>query len=563
MKKLIKTILVILILLISGIYISKNYIVKKILEVKLTELNKGKVDIKKVKFSPFEKNITLYGIDFTSRKNTLKNFVSIDKFEADYDLYYDDKRILISRALFSGLNFMTDRNLDGNTGTIVREENIIPKKEVAQEVNKDNAIKNLEELASAKTDINKILLNELMQQKYEKTRKEFEAREEYWNKKIKQLEKSKDYKIVKSMYFKIKKEKNPLKLLKKRKDIERASRAFKNLSSQVKLYKKYMVKDFEKIMRDDDINSNLETATNRIIGDGEVFIKDLDLVTNYYLNEICKESIDEFMIRYRSLMKEVEIRRDEDMKIDKKWEFFAEEVTLETDLYNLELSGKINNISSRLSKNLEDIPFVLKAVSEKSNGEIKGSVNIKELESNINILISKFDFSDLEDLTILHEYVLSGNASLDKNIKFTKDSIVLSGNVKAKDIKLASSRISEDLNIKNLFLKDMIIPLLNDIKIANIEYSYDSNIAKLQIKSNVSKEILDILNSDKSMVREKIRKDILNESEESIRNYKMLLDSDNDKIINSLNNKLEKELNYVEKIQSILEKYDIADKILK
>ena len=76
MKKRLIIGILIIIVLVFGVYLSKNFIVKKILEVKLTEINKGKVDIDEVEFSPFTKNIVLKGIDFTSRKNTLKNFVS-------------------------------------------------------------------------------------------------------------------------------------------------------------------------------------------------------------------------------------------------------------------------------------------------------------------------------------------------------------------------------------------------------------------------------------------------------------------------------------------------------
>lgn len=58
---------------VAGVYAAKNMIVKHILEVKLTELNKGKVDIGKVEFSPFNKRIIVKNIDFTSQRNGMKN----------------------------------------------------------------------------------------------------------------------------------------------------------------------------------------------------------------------------------------------------------------------------------------------------------------------------------------------------------------------------------------------------------------------------------------------------------------------------------------------------------
>jgi hypothetical protein len=188
MKKRLIIGILIIIVLVFGVYLSKNFIVKKILEVKLTEINKGKVDIDEVEFSPFTKNIVLKGIDFTSRKNTLKNFVSIDKFEADYDIYFKDKKILISRAEFSGLSFMTNRTKDGNIGNLIREEDKTQVITDDLDLKKDSVVEDLEELISARANVNKALIKDIIQEKYENTEGMLKERKLYWEKKIRALE---------------------------------------------------------------------------------------------------------------------------------------------------------------------------------------------------------------------------------------------------------------------------------------------------------------------------------------------------------------------------------------
>ena len=492
-KKLMIAVLVIL-GLIAGVFLARNFIVRKVLEVKLTEINKGKVDISEVDFSPFSKNIIIRGIDFTSRKNTLKNFVSIDKFEADYDIYFKDKKILISKAEFSGINFMTDRTTDGSIGDMVRDDETAPVEVPNLDAAKNSAVEDLEELISARANVNKGLIKDLIQAKYEDTEGILNERKHYWEKRIKSLENTPDYKVIKDTYEKISKEKNSLQILRMEKAVRNAAHSFKNLSKELVVNRETMKDEFQQIILNEDMDRSLESAVNEIVDRGQLIVLDLDSLVNFYLNDIYKESIDEFVERYRTLMKELELRRDEDMAQEDTWEFFAEEIVLKTELYGVVVEGQINNISSRLSKNLNDIDFSLKADSDKSHGEVDGVINLKRLEGDISIDISKFDFSDLEDLEILHKYVISGQAGLKKKITLTRDNIYLKGDVYIHKMKLNGNEISQKLRIKNPFLKDMIIPLLSEVKVGNVKYKYSSASGKLELQSNLSQEIMKALN---------------------------------------------------------------------
>ncbi|WP_410207977.1 hypothetical protein [Fusobacterium sp.] len=555
-KKLIIVILVVL-GLAGGVYLAKDFIVRKILEAKLTELNKGKVDIDEVEFSPFSKNIVLKGIDVTSRKNTLKNFVSIDKFEADYDIYFKDKKILISKAEFSGLSFMTDRSKDGNIGVLIREDSEPQVTVDDLENKKDEIIGDLEELISARANVNKTVIKDLVQAKYEDTEGILKERKKYWEKRIKSLENTPDYKVLKDAYEKISKEKNPLKVLRMEKLIKNAAHAFKNLSQEVMENKKDMQEDFRRIILSENMDQSLENAVNEVVNRGQLIVLDLDSLVNYYLNEIYKESIDEFVERYRNLMKELELRRNDDMKEIYKWEFFAEEIDLKTDIYGIVVEGQINNISSRLSKNLDNILFILKADSDKSHGEVNGVINIRRIEGDINIDISKFDFSDLKDLETLHKYVISGQAGLRKTIVLTRDNIYLNGNVYIHKMKLNGNEISKKLKIKNPFLKDMIVPLLSEVKVGNVKYKYSSTTGRMELQSNLSQEIMKALNSEKGYMRDKITQDMLREGKENLEKYRNLITNDNQKALEELEGQFDEQSKYLDKIQDTLNKFNI------
>lgn len=543
--------------LIAGVFLARNFIVRKVLEVKLTEINKGKVDISEVDFSPFSKNIIIRGIDFTSRKNTLKNFVSIDKFEADYDIYFKDKKILISKAEFSGINFMTDRTTDGSIGDMVRDDETAPVEVPNLDAAKNSAVEDLEELISARANVNKGLIKDLIQAKYEDTEGILNERKHYWEKRIKSLENTPDYKVIKDTYEKISKEKNPLQILRMEKAVRNAAHSFKNLSKELVVNRETMKDEFQQIILNEDMDRSLESAVNEIVDRGQLIVLDLDSLVNFYLNDIYKESIDEFVERYRTLMKELELRRDEDMAQEDTWEFFAEEIVLKTELYGVVVEGQINNISSRLSKNLNDIDFSLKADSDKSHGEVDGVINLKRLEGDISIDISKFDFSDLEDLEILHKYVISGQAGLKKKITLTRDNIYLKGDVYIHKMKLNGNEISQKLRIKNPFLKDMIIPLLSEVKVGNVKYKYSSASGKLELQSNLSQEIMKALNSEKGYMRDKITQDMLREGRQNLEQYRKALTTDNKKALEQLEGQFDEQSKYLDKIQDVLDKFNI------
>lgn len=558
MKKKIGIAVGILVVLLGGVYFSKDYIIKKVLENKLTEINKGKVDIGSVDFSPFSKKIVIEDIDITSRKDGMKNFISIGKFETDYDIYFKDKKVLVSRADFSDVKFMTPRDSDGSTGYVVEEKNDVVIDKTGVEEKKNDGVQDLEELIRARAMVNKMTLQNMLQLQYEEIEGKLKEKREYWNGKIEELEKTPEYMILKQNYEKISQEKNPLKIIRMEKEIKNMVAAFKTLSKEFLSDRKAMKEDFKSVLSVNDMDKKLETTVNELVGRGEFVINDLDSIINYYLNEIYGEKIKDMVVKYRNVMREVELRKDEDAKLQDKWEVFAEEITVNSKIYGIELKGGIKNISSRLSRNKTNIGIYLTADSDISHGEAYGYIDLNKIQGKINVKIPNFNFKDLEDMEVLHKYVEEGEASLDKEVLLSRDNIDITGDVEIQDMSLNSDEITGKLNIDSPLLKAMINPLLKDLRSGNVKYSYNSLDEKLVVESDLSQKIMNILNDKDGSVKKKIVEDMIKEGKEEIKNYRDTLDKDNQNSLEELEEKLNEKSKYLDKVQEILDKFNIG-----
>lgn len=558
MKKKIGIVVGILVVLLGGVYFSKDYMIKKVLENKLTEINKGKVDIGSVDFSPFSKKIVIEDIDITSRKDGMKNFISIGKFETDYDIYFKDKKVLVSRADFSDVKFMTPRDSDGSTGYVVEEKNDVVIDKTGVEEKKNDGVQDLEELIRARAMVNKMTLQNMLQLQYEEIEGKLKEKREYWNGKIEELEKTPEYMILKENYEKISQEKNPLKIIRMEKEIKNMVAAFKTLSKEFLSDRKAMKEDFKSVLSVNDMDKKLETTVNELVGRGEFVINDLDSIINYYLNEIYGEKIKDMVVKYRNVMREVELRRDEDAKLQDKWEVFAEEIAVNSKIYGIELKGGIKNISSRLSRNKTNIGIYLTADSDISHGEAYGYIDLNKIQGKINVKIPNFNFKDLEDMEALHKYVEGGEASLDKEVLLSRDNIDITGDVEIQDMSLNSDEITGKLNIDSPLLKAMINPLLKDLRSGNVKYSYNSLDEKLVVESDLSQEIMNILNDKDGSVKKKIVEDMIKEGKEEIKNYRDTLDKDNQNSLEELEEKLNEKSKYLDKVQEILDKFNIG-----
>lgn len=557
MKKKIGIIFGVIFIILSGVYLSRNYIIKMVLENKLTEINKGQVDIGKVDFSPFSKKIVINNIDITSRKDGMKNFVSIGKFETDYDIYFKEKKILVSKADFENVQFMTPREENGSTGFVVEEENKVIVKPSSTEEDKDDNVQDLEELIKARALVNKMTLENILKSQYEIAENNLKEKKEYWEKRINRLEKKPEYIILKQNYEKISQEKNPLKIIRMEKEIKNMITSFKTLSKEFLKDKENMKSDFNSIVSVNNMNINLEDTVNELVGRGEFVITDLDSIINYYLNEIYGEKIKDMVVKYRNIMREIELRREEDKKAQDKWEIFAEEIDITSNIYGIELNGQIKNISSRLSRNKTNIDLYLSADSQFSHGEAYGYINLSKIQGKFDIKISNFNFKDLEDMDVLYNYVTNGEAALVKEVLLSRDNIDIQGNVEVQKMTLNEKEITNKLNIKEPLLRTMISPLLKELRSGNINYGYNSLDEKLVIKSDLSERIMEVLNDRNGSVKKKIIENMVDEGKAQIQNYKATLDENNEDTLKELQNNLDEKSKYLNKVQEIIDKFNI------
>ena len=512
-----------LIILVGGVYFSKDIIVKYILEEKLTEINKGKVDIGSVDFSPFNKRIVVKDIDFTSQRNGMKNFITIGEFNADYDVYIPDKKVLISEAHIIKFDFLTDRKTDGsidgnfNKKPLDAYQIIIP---ANTEEKKDQIVKNIENSYLDQIRINDLSLNNILKSEYDRSNSLLDEKKNYWETRIKEIEDGAEFKEIRRNLKKVSSLKNPLDIFKMDREVKGILQSAKTLNEELSIEKEQLKLDLQDMKNSPELQFSVDKGIENFVTNGEIVIKDLDTLVNIYLNQVYEKKMYELVVKYREVVKELELRKEEDKKEINKWELYIEELDITSDTYGFMLNGEVHNISSRLSRNTENISFMLTGDKNQSHGKMDGYVNIDVPEGYINIDIQKVDLDELKEF---NDYINGGTAAMAQKTILSKEDIIISGNLNINNMNLNGRSIVDTMNLKMPLLKEMIISLLSEVKNGKISYGYDSQTRKVYVKSNLSKEITKILNSNNGYWKKKISEDLKKASESEILKYEKLL----------------------------------------
>lgn len=537
-----------IIILVGGVYLAKDLIVKHILEEKLTELNKGKVDIGSVDFLPFSKRIVVRNIDFTSQRNGMKNFITIGKFNADYDVYIPDKKVLISEAHIINFDFLTDRNNDGsidgnfNKKLLDNYQLIIP---ADTEESKNKIVKNIEDSYLDQIRINDLSLNNILKAEYERNNALLDEKKNYWETRIREIENGEEFKNIRKNLKKVSNLRNPLDIFKMDREVKNILESAKVLNEKLAQEKEQLKLDLEDMKNSPELKFSVDQGIENFVKNGEIIIKDLDSLVNIYLNQVYEKKIYELIVKYREVTKELELRKNEDKKEVNKWELYIEELDITSDTYGFMLNGEVHNISSRLSRNTENISFMLTGDKNESHGKMDGYVNIDVPEGYINIDISKVDLDELKEF---NDYVNGGVAMMSQKTVLSREDIIISGKLDISSMNLNGKNIVETMNLKMPLLRDMIIPLLAEVKNGRISYGYDSQSRKVYVKSNLSKEITSILNSNNGFFKKKIAEDLKKASEEEVLRYETLLKSKEEEIKKISEESLNIQIGELEKI---------------
>lgn len=537
-----------IIILVGGVYLAKDLIVKHILEEKLTELNKGKVDIGSVDFLPFSKRIVVRNIDFTSQRNGMKNFITIGEFNADYDVYIPDKKVLISEAHIINFDFLTDRNNDGsidgnfNKKLLDNYQLIIP---ADTEESKNKIVKNIEDSYLDQIRINDLSLNNILKAEYERNNTLLDEKKNYWETRIREIENGEEFKNIRKNLKKVSNLRNPLDIFKMDREVKNILESAKVLNEKLAQEKEQLKLDLEDMKNSPELKFSVDQGIENFVKNGEIIIKDLDSLVNIYLNQVYEKKIYELIVKYREVTKELELRKNEDKKEVNKWELYIEELDITSDTYGFMLNGEVHNISSRLSRNTENISFMLTGDKNESHGKMDGYVNIDVPEGYINIDISKVDLDELKEF---NDYVNGGVAMMSQKTVLSREDIIISGKLDISSMSLNGKNIVETMNLKMPLLRDMIIPLLAEVKNGKISYGYDSQSRKVYVKSNLSKEITNILNSNNGFFKKKIAEDLKKASKEEVLKYETLLKSKEEEIKKISEESLNIQIGELEKI---------------
>ena len=536
------------VILIGGAYLSKDLIVKYILEEKLTELNKGKVDIGSVDFSPFSKRIVVKDIDFTSQRDGMKNFVTIGEFNADYDVYISDKKVLISEAHIIKFDFLTDRKTDGsidgnfNKKPLDAYQVVIP---ADTEESKNKIVKNIENSYLDQIRINDLSLNNILKSEYEKNNSLLDEKKNYWETRIKEIENGVEFKEIRKNLKKVSNLKNPLDIFKMDREVKEILQSAKALNEKLSVEKEQMKLDLQDMKNSPEMKFSVDNGIEKFVKNGEIVIKDLDTLINIYLNQVYEKKMYELVMKYREVVKELELRKEEDKKAVNKWELYIEELDITSETYGFMLNGEVHNISSRISRNTENISFMLTGDKNQSHGKMDGYVNLDVPEGYINIDIQKVDLDELKEF---NDYINGGTAAMVQKTILSREDIIISGNLNINNMNLNGRSIVDTMNLKMPLLKEMIIPLLSEVKNGKISYGYDSQTRRVYVKSNLSKEITRILNSNNGYWKKKIAEDLKKASESEILKYEELLRNKEEEIRKISEENLNIQIGELEKI---------------
>lgn len=538
-----------LIILIGGVYFSKNIIVKHILEEKLTEINKGKVDIGSVDFSPFTKRIVVKDIDFTSQRNGMKNFITIGEFNADYDVYIPDKKVLISEAHIIKFDFLTDRKTDGsidgnfNKKPLDAYQVVIPND---TEESKNQIVKNIEDSYLDQIRINDLSLNYILKSEYDRNNSLLEEKKNYWETRIKEIETGSEFKEIRKNLKKVSNLKNPLDIFKMDREVKEIIESAKALNEKLSLEKEQLELDLQDMKNSPELKFSVDNGIEKFVKNGEIVIKDLDTLVNIYLNQVYEKKMYELVMKYREVVKELDLRKEEDKKAVNKWELYIEELDITSETYGFMLNGEVHNISSRISRNEENISFMLTGDKNESHGKMDGYINLDVPEGYINIDIQKVDLDELKEF---NDYINGGTAAMAQKTILSREDIIISGNLNINNMNLNGKSIVDTMNLKMPLLKEMIIPLLSEVKNGKISYGYDSQTRRVYVKSNLSKEITRILNSNNGYWKKKIAEDLKKASESEVLKYEELLRSKEEEIRKISEENLNIQIGELEKIE--------------
>lgn len=286
-------------------------------------------------------------------------------------------------------------------------------------------------------------------------------------------------------------------------EISNIGKSTKKLGKNLKLDN--LSKTEEDIRKNLTLEESLDRVVRNFLDRNKLVLFDLDSYINIYLNLVYEQKIYSLSLKYRDILDEIRLRKEEDSKLSDGdiWELFFNSISVTSNVYGISFNGEVKNFSTRLSKNKGNTEF--KLFGEKGNtiGEFKGFINFNtELtESTLNI-----PEADLKDLG--NNLLKGGEGVLFQSLSTNGYHLSINGSIHLKNMKLDIDKVIESMKIEDEVIKEIIAPLLRQLNTGEIYYSYDTDTRILTIKTNVVEVFDDILNGENSSLKTKIRERI-------------------------------------------------------
>ena len=474
MKKFIGILLLFIVIVVTVLYFARDFLLKEYLERKMSKANNAPVTIGSVDLDYFEGYVTLKDIKVMSNLHKDEIFISIDELKSYYEIDFRKKVITFDDTEIDGIAFFKDANYENSDReAVVTFENKVT--EAEEKTKRDKVLMELKTLYLNKIEENHLNLDEIL------------SRDLVNKDNISELEKIKQ--SIKNI--KESNEKN-LNISDVVGEISNIGKSTKKLGKNLKLDN--LSKTEEDIRKNLTLEESLDRVVRNFLDRNKLVLFDLDSYINIYLNLVYEQKIYSLSLKYRDILDEIRLRKEEDSKLSDGdiWELFFNSISVTSNVYGISFNGEVKNFSTRLSKN-------------KGNtiGEFKGFINFNtELtESTLNI-----PEADLKDLG--NNLLKGGEGVLFQSLSTNGYHLSINGSIHLKNMKLDIDKVIESMKIEDEVIKEIIAPLLRQLNTGEIYYSYDTDTRILTIKTNVVEVFDDILNGENSSLKTKIRERI-------------------------------------------------------
>ncbi|PID67258.1 MAG: hypothetical protein CR959_01150 [Fusobacteriales bacterium] len=505
--------------LVMGIilYVGKNFIVREILVRKLSEINRAPVSIESVDLSLRENYITLKGIKINSNLDKEKVFIKMDELKSFYKIDNNKHKILFDDTEIAGF-LLFDKKMDEILEKFNSDENKLTEKEENIENNKSQKqIKLFEkEFSSSEQKYKKQQIVEALKNIYMGKvglgNDEIDARLRKKYVKFKELENNLEKispKAIDGLKESIDKIKDSKKdnvfsaIFSELKSIEKNAKKIFEEAEELGLKEK--IKEF---IKDEEFKKTLDSIVKEFLDKNDFLIVDLDSYINLYLNSVYEEKIYNIFLKYNKFLEELNYRKEKDRerKDGEVWEFYFENVSVNSKMYGINFYGELKNISSRISKNKKDIPFKLFGEKGETIGEIKGVINL-----DTNILQTIINIPEANLIDIDSRTFENGKAYFYQELQMKPENLSVNGILKLRDMQLNSEKIVYEINTGEILVDELVTAALSELKNGNIKYKYNSDARKLEIISDISETFQKIINDDESFFKTNIRENIKKE----------------------------------------------------